>query len=79
MIRLHHFGHASGPFELNPDLILTIEASPDTVVTLTTGTRVLVAETVEEVSLAVRRFRSGVLADALGASNNRPSTLASVR
>lgn len=80
MIRLHHFGHQARAFELNPDLILTVEANPDTVVQLTTGVRLLVSETVEEVSAAVRRFRTGVLADALSqAGAGRPSTLTSIR
>ena len=45
MIRLHKLGHTPQPFHLNPDLVLTVEANPDTVVTLTTGSRLLVCET----------------------------------
>jgi uncharacterized protein YlzI (FlbEa/FlbD family) len=45
MIRLHKLGHTPHPFHLNPDLVLTVEANPDTVVTLTTGSRLLVVET----------------------------------
>ncbi len=37
------------PFILNADLIRYVEARPDTFVTLTTGERVVVAETMEEV------------------------------
>ena len=55
MIRLHRLGHMDdAPFHLNPDLILTVEAHPDTVVTLTTGIKVIVAETPEAVVDAVR-------------------------
>ena len=61
MIRLRKLGHTSQPFHLNPDLVLTVEANPDTVVTLTTGTRFLVMETPEEVADAVRTWRAGVL------------------
>ena len=37
MITLHRLGHRSEPLHLNPDLITTVEAHPDTVVTLATG------------------------------------------
>ena len=33
MITLHRLGHAAERFHLNPDLIVTIEANPDTVIT----------------------------------------------
>ena len=36
-------------FALNPDLIERVEATPDTVVTLVSGTKYVVAETVEEI------------------------------
>ena len=62
MIRLHKLGRATPqPFHLNPDLVLTVEATPDTVVTLTTGSRLLVTETPEEVADAVRDWRASVL------------------
>ena len=65
MIRLRRLGHHTEPFFLNPDLIVSIESTPDTVVTLTTHTKVLVAETPEEVVAAVRAWRSSVLHGAL--------------
>jgi flagellar protein FlbD len=37
------------PFILNADLIRYVEARPDTFITLTTGERVVVAETMDEV------------------------------
>lgn len=37
------------PFVLNAELIRYIEARPDTFITLTTGERVVVAETMDEV------------------------------
>jgi flagellar protein FlbD len=61
MIRLHRLGLEPQPFHLNPDLVLTVEAHPDTVVTLTTGSRLLVTETPEEVTEAVRVWRASVL------------------
>lgn len=33
---------------LNPDLILTLEATPDTVITLTTGEKLMVRESPQE-------------------------------
>ncbi len=45
MIRLHKLARDPQPFHLNPDLIISIEAHPDTVVTLTTGSRLVVTET----------------------------------
>ena len=51
-------------FHLNPDLILTIESTPDTVVSLTTHSKVLVAERPEEVAALVRDWRAGILEQA---------------
>ncbi len=65
MITLHRLGHAAEPFHLNPDLIVTVEANPDTVVTLTTGTKIVVAEPPDRVVGQIRQFRVDVLAGAL--------------
>ena len=59
MIELHRLGQPE-PFQLNPDLIVTVEAHPDTVITLATGTRVLVSESPEEVSGLVRDWRVSI-------------------
>jgi flagellar protein FlbD len=61
MITLHRMCHWDEPFQLNPDLIATVEARPDTIVRLTTGKRVLVCETPEEVCDAIREWRASVL------------------
>jgi flagellar protein FlbD len=71
MITLHRLGQQQAPFLLNPDLIATIEARPDTVVTLTTLARVVVGETPAEVVEEIRAWRSGILSDAL----HRPEAL----
>lgn len=56
----------NGPrFALNADLIERVEATPDTVVTLSDGTRYIVTDTVEHVVSAVRAFRSEALAGAI--------------
>jgi len=65
MITLHRLGHVDEPFQLNPDLIVTIESTPDTVVTLATTAKVVVAESPEEVALAVRAWRVDVLSEAM--------------
>ena len=61
MIELHRLGHTEEPFLLNSDLIVTVEATPDTVVTLTTGTKIVVHETPDEVVRHIRMWRSGIL------------------
>jgi flagellar protein FlbD len=78
VIRLHRLGHSPQPFHLNPDLVLSVEAHPDTVVTLTTGSRLLVVETPEQVADAVRAWRASVL-DAMTRAPRRSSALQLVR
>lgn len=50
------------PFVLNSDLIERIDATPDTVVTLTDGTKYVVADSMAAVVAAVRLFRSEIVA-----------------
>ena len=69
MIELHRLGAGPVPFRLNPDLIVTVEATPDTTISLTTGTKVLVAEGVEAVVEAIRDWRAGLLAGAFQRTN----------
>jgi flagellar protein FlbD len=64
MIVLHRLGHAAEPFYLSPELIVTVEANPDTVVTLTTGTKIVVHEAPEVVVERIRHARVGVLVEA---------------
>jgi uncharacterized protein YlzI (FlbEa/FlbD family) len=64
VIRLRRLGHSEA-FYLNPDLIASIETTPDTVLTLTTHTKLLVADSAEEVVAAVRAWRASVLNAAL--------------
>ena len=68
MIELHRLGARSERFWLNPDLVCTIEAHPDTVVALTTGAKVMVGETVDEVVARIRAWRVEVLHRAVGSS-----------
>jgi flagellar protein FlbD len=57
MIQLHRLGRDRAPFHLNPDLIATIEANPDTVIHLVTGVNLVVLESPEEVVAEVRSWR----------------------
>ena len=66
MITLHRLAHWDEPFQLNPDLIATVESVPDTIVALTNGKRVLVEESPEEVADAIRGWRASVLAAMTG-------------
>jgi len=64
MITLNRLGHSDEPFQLNPDMIVTVESTPDTVITLATGAKVVVAETPQDVSAAVHAYRADVLSEA---------------
>ncbi|MGH8883174.1 MAG: flagellar FlbD family protein [Stackebrandtia sp.] len=65
MITVHRLGHPDEAFDINPDLIVTVEAHPDTVVSLATGTRFLVGESADEVRDAVRNWRASVMRAAM--------------
>jgi flagellar protein FlbD len=65
MILLHKLSHDREPFHLNPDLIERVDATPDCHVLLTTGTKIGVIETVEEVVERVKAWRVEILADGL--------------
>lgn len=58
MIRLTRINHAA--MVLNSDLIEHIENTPDTVITLTTGQKFMVLESVEEVIRRVIEFRRNI-------------------
>lgn len=48
-------------FWVNPDLMEFMEATPDTIISLTTGKKIMVAETVEEVIQRVLEYRGRAL------------------
>jgi flagellar protein FlbD len=56
MIKLHH-GRERKEIWVNADLIETVEATPDTVLKLTTDRRLLVSETPEEIAALVLEFK----------------------
>jgi flagellar protein FlbD len=63
MIRLHRLDGKE--FVLNCDLIRQLEAMPDTLITLTTGEKLLVADTVEQVTELARAYRRSLHAPEL--------------
>src|SRR5262245_3335745 len=64
MIPVHRLTHPEEPVWLNPNLIQTVETTPDTVVALTTGARFVVQETPERVAALVRDWHASIAARA---------------
>jgi flagellar protein FlbD len=59
MIRLTRLNHA--PLVLNSDLIEQVEVTPDTVITMTTGEKLMVLESADEIVDRVVDFRRTIL------------------
>ncbi len=59
MIRLTRINKTS--LAMNADLIKFIETAPDTVITLSTGEKVVVAESVEQIIDLIVQFRRSVM------------------
>lgn len=60
MITLHRLGRETSEVVLNADLICTVEATPDTVITLVTGARIVVTESPDEVISEVLDWRARI-------------------
>src|SRR3954453_20046054 len=73
VIRLHRLSARAEAFFLNPDLIVSIDSTPDTVVTLTTHQKVLVSDAPEDVVAAVQAWRASILAASMPSSSRRRS------
>ena len=71
MIRLHRLSARAEVFYLNPDLILSIESTPDTVLTLTTHQKMLISDTPETVVAAIHAWRASILATAMPSTPRR--------
>ncbi len=56
-------------FSLNCDLIEVVETTPDTVITLTTGRKIIVKETRQEVKNLVISYKRDVYANLLNIGN----------
>jgi uncharacterized protein YlzI (FlbEa/FlbD family) len=76
VIRLHHLSARAEGFYLNPDLIVAIDATPDTVVTLTTHQKVLVKDSAEDIIAAIHAWRASILAASLPTGPRRRSDAA---
>lgn len=48
---------------LNPHLFEIVEETPDTVITLTTGKKIIVKESRQEVKNLVKSYRKGIFAE----------------
>lgn len=48
---------------VNPDLIELVEETPDTVVTLTTGRKIIIKESRQEVKNLVKSYRKEIFAE----------------
>ena len=62
MIAVHRL--RGEPMFLNADLVESIEATPDTVLTLVDGRRIVVADSPEEVAERIVEFRASILVSA---------------
>jgi flagellar protein FlbD len=76
VIRLHHLSARAEAFYLNPDLIVAIDATPDTVVTLTTHQKVLVKDSADDVVAAIHAWRASILSASMPSSPRRRSDAA---
>lgn len=65
MIQLHRL-HGNGSIVVNADLIESVEACPDTVVTLVTKRRFVVDDTIDDVIDRIIGFRAAIAARAAG-------------
>lgn len=75
MIHVTRLNHSA--IALNSDLIQEIQATPDTVISLTTGQKITVLETEEEIIERVRAWRRSLLANdfaTLAESDGPPAT-----
>ena len=63
VIELHRL-HGNGTFLVNPDLVETVEACPDTVVLMVNKHRYIVQDSVEDVIERIIEFRARIAAAA---------------
>jgi flagellar protein FlbD len=54
--------HSGERFGVNPDLIERVEEMPDTIITLTNGTKHVVQESIDEIAQSVQAFKAMTLA-----------------
>lgn len=79
MIAVHRLTQPDQSFLLNPDQIETVESTPDTVVTLLSGHRFVVAESPAQVAELVTLWRARIAGAVLeGTGEGRRARLAAV-
>jgi flagellar protein FlbD len=78
MIPLHRLTHPDNPIHVNPDLIQTIEATPDTVVTMTNHAKLIVTESADEVTDLICSWRARIVTRGLGMAEPLAPELAQV-
>lgn len=66
MIPLHRLTHPEHPIHVNPDLIQTVESTPDTVVTMTNHAKLVVSESADEVTDLICGWRATIVSRGLG-------------
>jgi flagellar protein FlbD len=78
MIALHRLTHPDQVVFVNSDLIQTIEATPDTVVSLTNSSKLIVIEKPYEILGLIRAWRSSIVANALETHAAQADALADI-
>jgi uncharacterized protein YlzI (FlbEa/FlbD family) len=76
MIRLTRLN--SHPLAINSDLIKFVEQSPDTVITLINGEKVIVRESADEVLTRIVDFRRSVLGGSFSPGDTIPAGFSAV-
>jgi flagellar protein FlbD len=72
MIPLHRLTQPDRPVYVNPDLIQAVEATPDTVIAMTNGSKLVVAECAETVIELICGWRATIYQRALGLDDTPP-------
>ncbi|MGM0507864.1 MAG: flagellar FlbD family protein [Fusobacteriota bacterium] len=61
MIIVHRIGKSNEEIVINAELIETLEEKPDTIIKLTTGKKILVTESKEEIVDLVVKYKRSIL------------------
>lgn len=72
MIPLHRLTHPDNPLYINPDVIQAVESTPDTVIAMTNGSRLVVSESADRVIELICGWRASIYARALGLDDTPP-------
>ncbi len=72
MIPLHRLTQPDRPVYVNPDLIQAVESTPDTVIAMTNGSKLVVAERADTVIELICGWRAAIYQRALGLEDTPP-------